>query len=178
MTIATKVPPVYLDLLKRYPTAAALAGANRSSLENLLTPLGLQRQRARQLIALGSALHEEFQDTVPETMEQLRSLPGVGDYTAAAVLDMCFGGVEPAVDRNVARVLGRYFKGRDLRWNHPSLPLLFGALLESAPGARALLLGTIDLSATMCRPLMPRCHLCVLCQSCRFAATRGRPSGR
>lgn len=107
-TIATKVPPVYEEVLRRYPTLSALAGARELEMRSLIAPLGFSF-RARDLIAICQDLAERFGGIVPSTRQELLSVRGIGDYTANAILCVAYGESLPLVDTNSKRVLSRYF---------------------------------------------------------------------
>lgn len=107
-TNAEKVEPVYVQLVSRYPTVADLAKADLAELSALMEPLGL-RYRIQRLKATAETLSEKFGDLVPNTFEELRGLPGVGDYMANAILCFAFGQPRLLIDTNSARVLTRVF---------------------------------------------------------------------
>jgi A/G-specific adenine glycosylase len=112
-TNAAKVVKVYEEFVKKYSTPAHLAEVEVSEVEELLRPLGLHKQRAKLLKQAAEVLCREYGCRVPETYEELRRLPGVGDYVASAVLLFAYGKTRPLVDVNVARVLCRLALGED-----------------------------------------------------------------
>ena len=94
-------------LFARYRTAAGYAGADRAELEAMIRPTGYFRAKAGTLIAVGQALGDRFGGQVPDTLEELVSLPGVGRKTANAVLGNAFGQPSITVDTHVARLARR-----------------------------------------------------------------------
>jgi len=94
-------------LFRRYPDARALAQADRDELEALIRPTGFYRNKATSLIGLGRALVERHAGVVPQRMEQLVELPGVGRKTANVVLGTWFDVPAVTVDTHVARLAGR-----------------------------------------------------------------------
>lgn len=95
-------------LFRRYRSAAEYAAADLKELQSILRPLGLHRTKARTLQAVGRALVEKFGGRVPETMEELTSLPGVGRKSATAILGNGFGRAAGiTVDTHVFRVSRR-----------------------------------------------------------------------
>jgi endonuclease-3 len=96
------------ELFARYPTAADYAGADPEELERLIKPTGYFRVKAKTLIALGRALCDRFGCEVPDTMEALVSLPGVGRKTASVVLGDAFGKPAITVDTHFARLARRF----------------------------------------------------------------------
>jgi A/G-specific adenine glycosylase len=166
------VLPYYERFLERFPTIAALAAVEVEEVLALWSGLGYYRrarqlhQAARQIAASGEGF--------PRTLAGLRALPGIGDYTAAAVGSIAFGIAEPVLDGNVARVLARVLTLEE----DPRSRAGRERLLEAA---RALLdperpgdanQAMMELGATLCLPRAPRCLLCPLAAGCR-AATAG-----
>jgi endonuclease III len=92
----------------RYPDAAALAGADRAELEELIKPTGFFRAKSDSLIRLGSALVERFEGDVPPRLADLVTLPGVGRKTANVVLGNAFGIPGITVDTHVGRLSRRF----------------------------------------------------------------------
>jgi len=99
-----KVNQVTPELWKRYPTAEALAKADTGELERLLRPTGFFRQKARSVQAVCRAVVNEHGGEVPESLEELTRLPGVGRKTANIVLSQAMGKQAIAVDTHVGRV--------------------------------------------------------------------------
>ena len=151
--------------MQRFPTVEALAAASEDEVLRLWQGLGYySRARnmhaaARQIVELGG---------FPHTIEGLRALKGVGDYTAAAVGSMAFGLPAAAVDGNVYRVLSRHY-GIDTPINTTQGKHTFQALADQLlPQGEA---GTfnqalMDFGATWCTPQSPRCLDCPVAQSC------------
>lgn len=100
-----KVTPL---LFARYPDAAALAGADRIELEELIRPTGFFRAKADSLLKLGAALVERFDGQVPGRLEELVTLPGVGRKTANVVLGNAFDVPGITVDTHVGRLVRRF----------------------------------------------------------------------
>ncbi len=95
-------------LFPRYPDAAAYAAADREELEQLIMPTGFFRAKTDTLIKLGAALVERFDGEVPNTLDQLDSLPGVGRKTANVVLGNAFGVPGITVDTHFGRLVRRF----------------------------------------------------------------------
>ena len=169
-TNASKVAAFYPAILSRLRAPCDAASLPLGELESLLRPLGLWRRRAEMLRRIAEAARR-LGCSVPCDYTALRSLPGVGDYAAAAVLLSACGARPPGppVDVNVARVLSRAALGRDPRADY----LRDRELLEvasSLPWTRELLYALLDVSALHCRPSRPRCASCPLRAACRYAA--------
>jgi endonuclease-3 len=95
-------------LFGRYRVAADYAGADQAELEKLIQPTGYFRSKARTLISLGRALCDRFGGEVPDTMDELVTLPGVGRKTASVVLGNAFGKPAITVDTHFARLARRF----------------------------------------------------------------------
>jgi endonuclease-3 len=102
-----RVNRVTPELFRRFPDASALAGADRQELERLIHTTGFFRNKARSLIAMARGLVEQNGGEVPDTMEKLVKLPGVGRKTANVVLGNWFGRPAVTVDTHVKRLSGR-----------------------------------------------------------------------
>ena len=103
-----RVNAVTPELFARYRTAADYAAADLTELEQMIEPTGFYRAKAKTLIALGQALCDRFGGEVPDTLEELMSLPGVGRKTANVVLGDAFGKPSLTVDTHFARLARRF----------------------------------------------------------------------
>jgi A/G-specific adenine glycosylase len=159
----------YHEFLRRFPTVRKLARAREASVLAAWSGLGYYR-RARMLHAAARVVVREWGAKFPRTAEELRELPGVGRYTAAAIASIAFGEPLAVVDGNVERVLQR-FSGRQLAGEE--LWLAAEKLLDwERPGDfnQAMM----ELGATVCTPRTPQCLTCPLLELC---ATRGELEG-
>ena len=107
-TTDRQVNEVTRVLFVRYRTAADYAAADRAEIERLIRPTGFFRAKANRLITLGQALCDRFGGKVPDTLEELVTLPGVGRKTANLVLGDAFGKPSLTVDTHVARLARRF----------------------------------------------------------------------
>src|SRR5256712_7828944 len=107
-TQIARVLPVYERLLEQYPTATALARAPLAEVKAITDPLGY-KIRGRWLHAAALRVADRPGGTFPETLDELRSLPGIGRYTAGALMSFAHHRDAPVLDTNVARLLRRYF---------------------------------------------------------------------
>ncbi len=176
-TTAAQVAQVYPAFLERYPAWDSLARATPAELEDELRPLGLWRQKARALRRLARIL-EERNGLVPGTRRELERLPGIGPYTASAVLAIVYGQAEPLLDANLARLLGRCF-GMVPYWAPGSRNRLLQALARSLVNAERSLevsWAALDFGALVCRPRRPLCAACPLRSGCAFSRSQASPS--
>jgi A/G-specific adenine glycosylase len=155
----------YGKFLRRFPTIEKLASARESSVLTAWSGLGYYR-RARMLHAAAKKIVKEHGGTFPGNAEDLRALPGIGRYTAAAIASIAFDEPVAVVDGNVERVLQRV-QGKNLTGE--GLWRAAGELLHRRrPGDfnQAMM----ELGATLCLPRQPQCLLCPVSDLC---ATRG-----
>jgi A/G-specific adenine glycosylase len=166
-TRADQVRPVRETFLKRYPVPGSLAAADPADLSSLVRTLGFADQRVPQLSALGRALSKRGR--LPRDLAGLLALPGVGAYTASAVACFAFGRREPALDVNVARIIGRVFgiapERGELRKN--AVIIAIAAAIVRCRRPREINWALLDLGAEICRP-NPRCSACPLSRRCEY----------
>jgi A/G-specific adenine glycosylase len=168
-TTAAQAASVYLDFIAAYPTWEVLASADMEDLRRILRPLGIA-DRARLLQRLAVHVVNDFEGRLPTDAGVLTSLPGVGRYTANAVLAFAYGKGVALVDRNVIRVLGRVF-GWSSQKQRPHLDDEIWARAQSLvprSGGRAYHFALLDFAALVCQARKPRCWECPLAQQCRY----------
>jgi A/G-specific adenine glycosylase len=170
-TTVKAVAPYYARFLARWPTVEALAAASLDDVLRLWAGLGYYA-RARNLHACAQAVVALHGGEFPDDLARLRALPGVGDYTAAAVGAIAFGLPAVPVDGNVERVVTRLFAVEDeLPAAKPRIKELANSLLpphRAGDFAQALM----DLGATLCSPKRPACAFCPWNDAC-LAFARG-----
>ncbi|MBR0209015.1 MAG: A/G-specific adenine glycosylase [Oscillospiraceae bacterium] len=164
------VIPYYERFISELPDIPSLAKVDENRLLKLWEGLGYY-SRARNLRKAAVQVCERHGGKLPASAEELKKLPGVGDYTAGAIASIAFGLAEPAVDGNVLRVLSRLLAdGRDVL--SPSVRREAAALLRAGyPAGEAAALvteGLMELGETVCVPGgEARCALCPLKELCR-----------
>ncbi|MCV0382165.1 MAG: A/G-specific adenine glycosylase [Erythrobacter sp.] len=171
-TTVAAVKPYFTAFTTRWPDVAALAAAPEEEVMAAWAGLGYY-SRARNLVK--AAREVAARGGFPDTEAALRALPGLGDYTAAAVAAIAFGRRAVVVDANVERVVARLFA------IDAPLPAARKAIREKAdtitPDERAgdFAQAMMDLGATICTPREPRCLLCPLSETCE-GRRRGEPT--
>lgn len=173
------VVPYYHRWLRRFPDLQALADASLDEVLKAWEGLGYY-SRARNLHRTAREIRRRYGGELPSTKAELKTLPGIGEYTAGAVSSIAFSRSDPAVDGNVRRVLSRLEDLEDP--GAAALQDRASALLDpSRPGDfnEALM----ELGATICRPRDPHCGDCPLSRVCRALAAgtvarRPRPKRR
>ena len=179
-TPVSRVLAVYDAWLSRWPTPAALAAEPRGEAVRMWGRLGYPR-RALRLHDCAQQIGDRFGGSVPATVEDLLSLPGVGAYTARAVAAFAFGQRQPVVDTNVRRVVARAVEGdpdagpasttRDLAAVSALLPVL------SEQAAR-FSVALMELGALVCTARAPRCTACPIAGSCAWRLSGSPASAR
>jgi A/G-specific adenine glycosylase len=172
-TQAERAAEAWIRFMARFPTPASLASASPADAIREWRGLGYNR-RAIALRRAAIAIVDGHGGRVPDTLEALVALPGVGPYTARAVLAIAFGRPVAALDVNIRRVLGRAFlppaiAPRDLQ---PAADALVPPQ-RAAEWTHALM----DIGAAFCRPREPRCDSCPLRETCRYARSGGAVRG-
>ncbi|MCE9618320.1 MAG: NUDIX domain-containing protein [Planctomycetes bacterium] len=167
-TQAGRVAQMYPAFLRRFPTPKRLARSTEQAVLSQWQGLGYYR-RARNLQAAAKEMTLRFGGRVPRLLEDLRSLPGVGRYTAGAVASLAYGQAAPIVDGNVARVLSRLADRRESVKGSAAQTWLWSAaerLVRAAKSPAVLNEALMELGATICTPRSPRCGACPLKSLC------------
>lgn len=160
------VIPYYERFLSHYPLVEDLARAPTDQLLNLWAGLGYY-SRARNLQAAAQDLVARFDGKFPKGIEELRSLKGIGAYTAAAIASIAFDQPYAAIDGNLERVLTRLMGSRkNPKTDGKGDVLLAGQALVELGRAGDINQALMDLSAGICLPKEPRCLLCPIAESC------------
>lgn len=166
-TQVATVIPYYERFLKAFPTPAVLARAPLKRVLTLWSGLGYYR-RAENLKHSAETIARTHGGQLPDRYDALRALPGIGDYTAGALMSIAFGKPYPAVDGNVRRVLSRLFA---LTGTKELQAHAMRFVPQKRPGDfnQALM----ELGATVCTPTTPNCAACPLAAGC---ASRDNPT--
>ncbi|HTK43754.1 MAG TPA: A/G-specific adenine glycosylase [Patescibacteria group bacterium] len=174
-TQAARAATAWTRLIARFPTPTALAAASPATAIRAWRGLGYNR-RALALREAAIAILEEHDGHVPDTFEDLVRLPGIGPYTARAILAIAFGRDVAALDTNIRRVVSRAVAGGVGAIRPTELQALADELVPHGRGA-AWTHALMDVGAAYCRKGDPRCEACPLAEQCRYLAA-GRPPER
>ena len=165
-TQVTTVIPFFNRFIKNLPSINSLAKANEKKLIKLWQGLGYY-SRVRNLKKTAQAIIENFEGKVPNNLKDLLTLPGVGNYTANAILAIAFNKPYIPLDGNIERVLKRYLylkKKKEIQKdNLLQKKIIFGTSLRSSDYAQALM----ELGALICKPSNPRCDECPIKLNCK-----------
>ncbi len=158
----------YKKFLLKFPTVQSLATAEIDDVLKCWQGLGYYA-RARNLLLAAKTIVDQFGGTVPSTLKELLSLPGIGRSTASDILNIAFGQRHPMLDGNVKRILIRYFCiSKDPKEKQVTDQLW--RLLESLLPKKEVdhyTQAIMDLGATICLPKNPKCDCCPVAPSCQ-----------
>jgi len=172
-TGASKVAPVYQDLIARYPTVGALSRAKIKTLERIIYPLGFL-YRAGRLREIAKAVVSNYGGYIPSEKTGLMSLPGIGEYTASAILCFAYGKQVPIIDTNVVRLYSRFFGlSNKLPSSAPTNEIRQIASIVIPKGnARRHNYALLDFAALVCKHYNPGCLKCRMGTKCKYWITR------
>ena len=179
-TPVARVLPVHGAWLRRWPTPAALAAEPAGEAVRAWGRLGYPR-RALRLHAAATAIAEQHGGEVPDTYAELIALPGVGDYTAAAVASFAYGRRHVVLDVNVRRVLARVVGGEAMprpsvnRAERDRAEAFLPPVEAGDQLAATWAVATVELGALVCTAREPRCDRCPVADLCAWVAA-GRPA--
>lgn len=175
-TQMSRVVPYWLSWMERWPDARALAAAPKAEVITAWGRLGYPR-RALRLQECACAVANDYADELPRTYDALIALPGIGDYTASAVLSFAFGQRIAVVDTNIRRVLSRVFLGVESRGGAASAAeraLANRVLPEQVQQSVTWNQSVMELGAVVCTAKSPLCEACPVADDCAFLKA-GRP---
>ncbi len=157
----------YPRFIKRFPTLRSLARASTDEVMKEWEGLGYYH-RARNLHRAAQIIARDHAGRFPSDYDSIHALPGIGDYVAAAIENLCFDGRRPAIDANIARIGARLFAiGGDIRagGTRRRVQSALESLMRRGQG-RVWTESLMDLGATLCTPRNPHCDRCPLAAHC------------
>ncbi|TXI57522.1 A/G-specific adenine glycosylase [Mycolicibacter arupensis] len=176
-TPVARVLPVWPEWIARWPTPSATAAASQADVLRAWGKLGYPR-RAKRLHECAAVIAREFADTVPDDVDTLEQLPGIGSYTARAVACFAYRKPVPVVDTNVRRVVARAVHGQaepgnpSAKRDHADVAALLPGPDQAARFSAALM----ELGAIVCTARAPRCESCPVQHTCRWRLDGSPPS--
>ena len=181
-TQMSRVVPYWLAWMRVWPDAPALAGASSAEVITAWGRLGYPR-RALRLQECARAVTREYGGRLPDDYEALTALPGIGDYTASAVLAFAFHRRVVVLDTNIRRVLTRVFEGRESLGGAATRgerEMASSVLPWDAEASASWNQALMELGALVCTAKRPQCDACPLAAVCRFyqAGLPGLAQGR
>lgn len=177
-TPAERVAPQFEAWIKRWPTAAALARATPAEVIRQWDRLGYPN-RALRLHKTAQVVVRDYAGELPDTYEELVALPGIGDYTASAILAFAHNKRSVVLDTNIRRVIARVWNGQARQG--PSISSIerefAQSLVPSTDKAAAIWSAAImEFGATICTATKPSCDSCILAKDCAWRLA-GYPTG-
>ena len=167
-TPVQRVLPVYDEWMKRWPTPSDLAAATPAEVITAWGRLGYPR-RALRLHECAKEITENHKGVIPSTEIELRKLPGVGEYTSAAVVAFAFKGSSLVLDINIRRLFSRLYKGEEAPAAAPTkAERVEYAEYVPKTGAHIWAAATMELGALVCTAKNPLCGRCPVADSCQW----------
>ena len=161
------VIPYFNKFVKKYKTIESLSKINEKKILKLWEGLGYYR-RAKYLLACTKILVKNYNSKLPSTLSEIKKLPGIGDYTANALLGFVHNQPTIAVDGNVKRVFSRFLNKNDSEINFEKLVLINQKKLFSTNRNSDFVEALMEFGALICKPKDPKCFYCCLNKSCRY----------
>jgi A/G-specific adenine glycosylase len=167
-TPVQRVLPVYNEWMKRWPTAAQLAKASPAEVITAWGRLGYPR-RALRLHECAKVITNEYNGVIPNTESELRKLPGIGEYTAAAMVAFAFGGSSLVLDINIRRLFSRLYKGEESPTSAPTkAERIEYADYVPKKNPHLWAAATMELGALICTANNPVCGRCPVADQCQW----------
>ena len=161
------VIPYFYRFIKKFRTLKALSKSSEKQILKLWEGLGYYR-RARNLLASSKLLVKNYNSKLPKTFDEVKKLPGVGEYTANALLGLIYNQPKIAIDGNVKRVFARMINKKKERINFEKLILLNKKKLFSTNRNADFVEALMEFGALICKPKDPKCSVCCLNKSCKY----------
>ena len=165
-TPVARVLPVYIEWMKRWPTPAALAAASPAQIITAWGRLGYPR-RALRLHECAKVISTKYKGRIPETQSELRELPGIGDYTSAAIIAFAFEGRSLVLDINIRRLFARVIDGIEVPTAAPTKSERQEREdLIPSKNPHIWAAATMEIGALICTAKNPKCGQCPLANLC------------
>jgi len=161
------VRKVWLEFFKKFPSIEEIAKASEEEIASALKPLGLWRQRAKQLRKLAEAVMAKHGGKIPNSYPDLIELPGAGDYIARATLVFAFGKPTYLLDVNTRKIIKRFFYHPKEVKDSAIVAVLEQITPKDPDECKIFNWGLIDFSALICTK-KPKCRKCPVREKCSF----------
>jgi A/G-specific adenine glycosylase len=161
------VIPYFNRFTKKFKTLESLSKSSESHILKLWEGLGYYR-RARHLLASAKFLVKQHNSKLPNTIDEVKKLPGVGEYTANALLGLIYNQPTIAIDGNVKRVFARYLNKKKEKINFKKFILLNKKKLFNTNRNADFIEALMEFGALVCKPKDPKCSACCLNKSCKY----------
>jgi A/G-specific adenine glycosylase len=161
------VIPYFYRFIKKFKTLESLSKTNEKQILKLWEGLGYYR-RARNLLASAQVLVKQYNSELPNTIPEIKKLPGVGEYTANALLGLIYNQPTIAIDGNVKRVFARLLNKKKEKINFEKLIILNKKKLFNTKRNADFVEALMEFGALVCKPKDPKCSICCLNKSCKY----------
>jgi len=161
------VIPYFNKFTKKYTTLESFSKIDENQILKLWEGLGYYR-RAKNLLASSKILVNEYNSKLPNTVDEIKKLPGIGDYTANALIGFIYNHPTVAVDGNVKRVFSRYLNREESNLDFKKLISLNKKNLFITGRNSDFVEGLMEFGALICKPKDPKCVHCCLKKSCKY----------
>ena len=161
------VIPYFKKFTKEFPTLKSLSKSDERKILKLWEGLGYYR-RARNLLAASKLLVKKYNSKLPDEIKEIKKLPGVGEYTANALLGLVHNKPTIAVDGNVKRVFARILNKKDSNINFEEFIELNKKKLFSSKRNSDFVEALMEFGALICKPKDPKCSVCNLNKTCKY----------
>jgi A/G-specific DNA glycosylase len=161
------VIPFFNKFTKKYKTLESLSKINENQILKMWEGLGYYR-RARNLLLSTKLLVNKYNSKLPRTLKEIKKLPGVGDYTANALIGFIYNEPTIAIDGNVKRVFSRYLNQLESKINFQKLVIINTKKLFITNRNSDFIEALMEFGALICKPKDPKCSQCCLNKSCRY----------
>ena len=166
-TQVNTVIPYFNRFIKKFKTLQSLSKCKEKQILKLWEGLGYYR-RARNLLTTSKLLVKKYNSKLPNTIEEVKQLPGVGEYTANALLGLIYNQPTIAIDGNVKRVFSRLLNKKKEKISYHELILLNKKNLFHTNRNADFVEALMEFGALICKPKDPKCSVCCLNKSCKY----------
>ena len=161
------VIPYFKNFIKKFKTLKSLSKSEELEILKLWEGLGYYR-RAKNLLASAKILVKEHNSKLPKTLEEVKKLPGVGEYTANALLGLVYNQPRIAIDGNVKRIFARNLNKEEKKINFDRLIIVNKKNFFNTNRSSDFLEALMEFGALICKPKEPKCASCCLNKTCKY----------
>ena len=169
------VIPYFKKFTDKFPTLKSLSRCSEKKILKLWEGLGYYR-RARNLLATTKILVKKKKSKLPNSLEEIKKLPGVGDYTANALLGLVYNRPTIAIDGNVKRVFSRILNKKETKINFVKFIELNKKILFNTNRNSDFVEALMEFGALICKPREPQCNICNLKSVCKYFSSSNKIS--
>ena len=167
------VLPYFKKFTKKFPTLESLSKSNEKQILKMWEGLGYYR-RARNLYACSNQLINLYKGKLPKTLDEIKKLPGIGDYTGSALLGLVYDQPRIALDGNVKRVLARNLHKKEAKIDFKKLVNFNFKMLFNNKRNADFVEALMEFGALICKPKNPNCLKCCLNKTCKYFKSKNK----